>query len=386
MNLKVLFVNHAVELGGAELTLVGLLQDRLEGLQVTLAVPHEGPLAERARALGVRVELAGPGEGTLGYRRGAPSRSLLVAARAALETGPAVARLARLALSHDLVVTNSTKAHLYGALAARLAHVPCAWRLHDVIDEEGFSPVVRTLLLQAARTLPQRIVAVSEAAAAPVRAAGAKNVFVQPNGVDLSAMRAPEGARARIRTELCLPHDAPVVLLLGRLTPLKGAEVLFEALRELPGVYAVVAGEPTFSEVDDYGRVLRRAAEPVGDRVVFAGFRRDVAALLAASDVLAHPSVKPDSLPTAVLEAIAAGVPVVASTAGGAAEIIGGGEGGLLVPPRDARALREALRKVLDDRPFAARLSARGRRRALDFERGFATTRVWRRLLETLPP
>ncbi len=384
MLVRVLFVSHAVELGGAELMLLRLLGQAPQSVRASLAVPHEGPLSVRARALHVPVRIVGPGAGVLGYRRGQPTRSPAAFLRALSELPPAIAAVALEARRHDLVVTNSTKAHLYGALAARVAGVRCAWRLHDIIDHNGFAPAVQQLYRQASRWLPDRVVAVSEAAALPIRSAGAKEVLVAANGVEVPlAARPDEGAS--VRRELGIAPDAKVVLLLGRLTRMKGAEVLFEALESLPQAVALVAGDATYSEEEDYRAALERAAAPLGGRVVFAGFRADLGPLFRAADVLAHPSVKPDALPTVVLEALAAGVPVVASGSGGAPEILRDEEGGLVVPAGDARCLAAALSRVLSDAVLRERLVARGRRRALDFENRSATIRVWRALLETLP-
>jgi len=91
---------------------------------------------------------------------------------------------------------------------------------------------------------------------------------------------------------------------------------------------------------------LRRAAEPLGGRFMFTGPRNDVPALMAAMDVLAVPSLN-EGMGRVLLEAGASGTPVVASRAGGIPDIVDDGETGLLVPPRDAHALAEAIIELI---------------------------------------
>jgi glycosyltransferase involved in cell wall biosynthesis len=110
-----------------------------------------------------------------------------------------------------------------------------------------------------------------------------------------------------------------------------------------------------------YQRELERTAERAGvrDRVVFAGARDDAGSLLAELDVLALPSWT-EGLPLVVLEAMARRRPVVATPVGGTPEIVVDGETGLLVPPRDPRALAAALRRLLDDPQLRERMGEAG--------------------------
>lgn len=378
---RLLVVNHAVELGGAERTLLELLARRPDEVAVTLAVPQEGPLSERARTLGVAVELAGPGKEALGFHRSEIAASPWRLARTAAGLGAGLLRLTRLARKHDRIITNSTKAHLYGSMAARLANRPCVWRLHDVIDEESFSAVVRRLYFSAAKAFPERIVAVSEAAARPLREAGVPSVVARPNGVGIRPVGNSAAVRSSIRTALGIPMDATLCVFVGRLTPQKGLEVLFDALDRLPTMHLAVVGDALFSEAPGYAEKLRALASRFGARVVFTGQREDVPEVLAAADLLVHPAVRPDSLPTVVLEALAAGVPVVATTAGGATEILADQAGGLLVPPGDPNVLAEAIDRIGNEAGLSKRLGARARTRAADYAPDVAYRAVWDELL-----
>ncbi len=176
-----------------------------------------------------------------------------------------------------------------------------------------------------------------------------ERVHYLPNFV--AEARAPPVARASLAT----PEDAPLALALGRLHPNKGFDVLLEAVAKLPRLHLWLAGE------GDERAPLEARARALGieTRVRFLGWRDDVPALLAACDVLALAS-RHEPLGNVVLEAWAAGVPVVATASAGPAALVRDGETGLLVPVEDADALAAALRRVAEDRGLRSALAAAG--------------------------
>jgi glycosyltransferase involved in cell wall biosynthesis len=146
------------------------------------------------------------------------------------------------------------------------------------------------------------------------------------------------------------------VLTLARLDPQKGLPYLLRAAAMLPDVSFIVAGEGA-----DRPSLERDARDlGVSDRVAFVGFRTDTRALLARADVVVLPSLN-EGLPLAVLEAMAAARPVVATAVGGTPEIVHDRETGLLVPPADPEALARAIGELLADPPLAHRLAEAGR-------------------------
>ncbi|MBI2188559.1 MAG: glycosyltransferase [Acidobacteria bacterium] len=193
----------------------------------------------------------------------------------------------------------------------------------------------------------------------------AAKIVVIPNGVDLTRFAAPPEP-VRLRRELGLPGGTPVVVIVSRLTRLKGLEQLLEAAAlvrvQHPEARFLIVGETAPSETA-YLDVLTRlaTAHRVADRVVFAGLRSDVPAVLAAADVSVMPSLN-EALSNVLLESMAAGAPTVATHVGGTPEAIVDGETGLLVPPADVPALAAAIARLLADRSLAARLGEAGRR------------------------
>ena len=251
--------------------------------------------------------------------------------------------LRRAMRGYDLVYANTPRT----AIAAATTTVPFVWHKHSI---------AHSWATRLAARRARRVIAVCRAAAPP----GA-NVRVIPNGVPaMDALPARD-----------LP-PGPKVLLLGRIHPEKGHDVALEAM----GLMArratlVVAGPGAW------------VATP-RDGVRVLGPRDDVAALLRASDVLALPSRAAEACPLAVLEAQAAGIPVVASDVGGVSEIVLEGVTAFLVPPGDPRRLALALDRALQvDRDAWAR---RAREHARRFTLASCADRIAEELRAALAP
>jgi len=198
----------------------------------------------------------------------------------------------------------------------------------------------------------------------------AARVVHLPNFVDA------EPAAPADRAALGTPAGAPLALALGRLHPNKGFDVLLEALARAPGVHLWIAGEGP----EDAALRARATALGIDGRVRFLGWRRDVAALLAASDMLACPS-RHEPLGNVVIEAWAHRRPVVAAASQGPRQLLRDGETGLLVPVEDADALARALSALAADPARAAALAAAGRDA---YEAGFTEAAVVQRYLDFL--
>jgi glycosyltransferase involved in cell wall biosynthesis len=198
-------------------------------------------------------------------------------------------------------------------------------------------PLWRRRLMQA-----DARICVSEAVADQFGGHGA-GTFVVHDGL---ASRIFLAMREKVRT---LPFT---VAVLGRIADWKGQDVLIRALTELPlaeiGARAVIAGDAYPGEPAPDIRALAEALG-VADRVQFLGFTRDPAEVLASVDAVAVPSTRPDPLPNSAIEALAAGLPVVAANHGGLSEIVQDRRTGILVRPNDPAALAKALRELADD-------------------------------------
>jgi glycosyltransferase involved in cell wall biosynthesis len=161
------------------------------------------------------------------------------------------------------------------------------------------------------------------------------------------------------REAFWLPHNAPVVGAVGALVDHKGHRVLIraaaQAVRETPDARFVILEEG--ERKDELVREVRELG--LERHVLLPGFRPDVLSLLKTFDLFVMPSIT-EGLGTSLLDAMACERPIVASRVGGIPEVVVDGVTGLLVPPRDADSLAEALVRLLEDRALAARLAAAG--------------------------
>ena len=220
------------------------------------------------------------------------------------------------------------------------------------------------------------VVMVSDALAQTYLAGGGiarRKIRVVHNGVELERFRRDASSvRSRIGKEFDIPDGKPVVVSVAVLRAGKGVEVLLDAARNVTDAVFLIVGDGAKRE--EWMDAARRGG--IADRMRWAGYRTDVDQILAGCDVFVHPSLD-DAFPTVLLEAMAAGLPVVASSVGGIPEIVDSDVTGILVPPGDSAALAEAVGSLLSDRPRLARMAEAARVRA---DRQFSTAAWTERL------
>ena len=267
----------------------------------------------------------------------------------------------------DVVHTHLLRADLYAGLAARLARARAVVSTVYAIGPYRRSRRRRLdgLLDQLTRLWPTHLVAVSRAVkddcVRRLRWADTR-VSVIHTGIEAERYGPDESARGRIRSDWGIEPATPLIVTVARLGYEKGLATLIEAAvvlaRRHPTAVTVIVGDgPMRAELTD-----KIAAAGLSGRVRLAGFRPDVPDVLRAADVFCLPSHM-EGLPNAVLEACAAGLPVVATGVGGVPELVVDGETGLLVAPGRPEALADAIGRLLDDPPLARRLAEAGRQR-----------------------
>jgi glycosyltransferase involved in cell wall biosynthesis len=274
---------------------------------------------------------------------------------------------------YDIVHTNSSKAGILGRWAAWLAGTPIIIHtVHGWGHHERQHPIVRRfyiLLEQVTQRVTDNLIVVSprntEKGLADGIASPPKYVTVR-SGIELDRFRQPARPREAVRAELGIPLDAPVVGTVTRLSPQKAPLDLVAAASQVaarrPDVHFVVVGDgPLRAEVE-----AQIAAAGLADRLHLTGLRRDVPDLLHSFDVFVLTSLW-EGLPRVLIQAMAAGLAVVATAVDGNAEAVENGVNGLLTPPGDPRALADALLRLLDDPALAARMGAAGRERSAEF-------------------
>jgi glycosyltransferase involved in cell wall biosynthesis len=341
---RILHVIGTLERGGTETQLVelasGLDRARFEATVCCLA--GGGPLAATLAARGVPVEIVTAASGP---RR---LRAFLGFCRLIRRVRP------------DVVHGHLYWGNVAAALGGRLLGVRAVVGSRRNLARPPRPP--RRALRRLANAWTHLVIANAEAVRnAATRAEGLseERLIVIHNGVDGSRFDiAPD---PRLRDSLGVAGAGPLVTVVANLRPSKGHAVFLQAwasvARALPGSRALlVGGGPLRDELES-----RAAALGVGSSVHFLGARHDVPALLALTDVVAHASLR-EGFPNAVLEALAAGRPVVATDAGGTREAVVDRRTGLLVPPGDASALAAGLMRLLSNPDEARALGEAGRR------------------------
>ncbi len=358
--IRILRAITRLNIGGPAIHAILLSRDLNDGeefqtvLVTGATAPHEGDMADLAAANDVNPVLL-PALG----REISPLDDLLALAR--------MVRLVR-QVRPDVVHTHMAKAGTVGRLAARICRVPLVVHTyHGHVFHSYFGPLKTRVFLTIERALgaaSDRIVVVGDRQRDEIAAYGvaARDKLVPIRlGLELGPFLDAARHRGQLRAELGLGLDVPLVGIVARLVPVKAHEVFLEAVRTiggaLPELRALVIGDgQRRAELERLVADLR-----LSERVMFLGWRRDLPRVYADLDVVALAS-RNEGSPVALIEALAAARPVVATAVGGVPEVVVDGETGLTVPPSDAAALAEAMLTLLRDRPLADRLARAGRR------------------------
>jgi glycosyltransferase involved in cell wall biosynthesis len=266
----------------------------------------------------------------------------------------------------SLVQTN-TSTVLSGAVAAAICGVPHVWHVHEIFRKwEG---KVLTRMLGA---LSARVVVPSEATANNLRGSYprlSRKLVVITNGVDPAPFRSvSESDVEHVRREWSIMPGEQVVGMVGRIGMWKGEEQFVEMARlisqQRSGVKFVIVGG-TFDNQERHMDDLRAIIVSKGlrERVLLAGLREDVPAVVNCFDVLAHLPVRPEPFGLVAVEAMSAGKPVVAAAMGGLAEIVRDGETGFLVGPGQVEHAAERVLALLDDTSLREHMGQAGSHR-----------------------
>ena len=335
----------ATQRGGAEVTLLDALRHGGDGVRWLVVFLEDGAMVAEAERLGARAVVVPAGRVRELRRLARTTRRLAAVARA---------------WRPDVLVSWMPKAHLYAAPVARALGVPSLWFQHGLPSATDPIDRLAALLPADAVLAPSRTVADAQSGIRPRR-----RVHVAYPGVDLEGAALP--APSELLERAGVPAGAPVVGLVGRLQRWKGAHVLLEAVPRLTEAHVVIVGGDHPLEPGYRARLETLAARlGVAGRVHLVGYQPDARRWMRAFDVVVHASdTEPFGL--VVLEAMAAGRPLVAGAAGGPSEIVRDGVDGLLVGFGDAAGLAEKVDRLLGDPVLAERMGRAAAARAREF-------------------
>jgi L-malate glycosyltransferase len=378
--MRVLYVSHTAHVSGGERSLIELLEV-LDGHVQAVAATPAGELAATLRTIGVPVRTIPGTDGSLRPHPLHTPKTIADLARAAWS----VRRIARRERV-DLVHANSIRAGIAAAAAERIGAPPAIVHVRDVLPDGALTRLTRVAVARGASAI------IGNSAHTLERFAGPRTdavLAVAHSPVNLDRLRAAAKLdRRRARAALGIPAEAaPVLGVVAQLTPWKAQDDAVRIVARLrdayPGVRLLLAGSPKFvsssTRHDNHAFVerLRALVDDLGlrDRVVLLGERADVPELLRALDMLLVPSWE-EPFGRTVVEALAVGLPVAATSVGGPSEVLTDGVEGLLLPPRRPDAWAAALAPLLGDFDRLAEMARRGPARASAFDRGAHAARV----------
>jgi glycosyltransferase involved in cell wall biosynthesis len=341
---RVVYLTHTLGVGGAEELILNMVtrlpRDRYEPIVCCFENPP-GPIGPEIAGHGIRVIPLGV---VPGWRRPRAWWSIVRQLRQ---------------LRPQIVHTFMLPASLYGRSAAVAAGVPIIIGTEVNIYERK----------QRHHILIERLLT-ARSACVVASAESVKSAYVRQLGIDADAVRVVYNAvnwerldatksPGAVREELGIPSDRLVVGVVATLQDKKGHRVLLDAVARTPGLDAIwlmlVGDGPMRSSLEQYAATLE-----IADRVTFCGTRRDLGNVLPAMDVFALPSLW-EGLPLALILAMGASRPVVATRLAGIPEVVTDDDTGLLVEPGDAAALGAALARVCNDGALRIRMGARAR-------------------------
>lgn len=386
--MRVVYLSASGELGGAEISLLDILTSirRAEpDWYLQLIVAQEGPLASKARAAGIpavvvpfptalaRLGDAGVGGSDSNHLRRLALLYKLLTASAAVGAYIERLRPALVEAAPDLLHTNGFKMHMLG-IWARPRPVPVVWHLHDYVSTR---PVMARLLRRYASRCAAAVVnSGSVAEDAQSACAGRLKTYTVYNGIDLDRF-SPTGPALDLDSLAGLPPAEPGTIKVGLLATFgrwKGHKIFLEALSMLPASLPVrgyvVGGALYQTDGSQYSRdELRRKATQLGisGKVGFTGFVDQSDAAIRALDIVVHASTRPEPFGLVIAEAMACGRALVASQAGGAAEIISAGVSALGHTPGDAASLAQCIERLAVDSSLRAEMGRAGRERAKQY-------------------
>ncbi|MCM6772174.1 glycosyltransferase [Nocardia sp. CDC159] len=360
MTRKAVFLTHTAAPSGAELATLRLVSALRTRLDPVLVYTADGPMVARTRARGIETRvLRNDFDSRAMTIAKADPRRLLTGALALLRVGWTLGAMVR-ELKGEVVIAQSTKALLMGAVAARRARVPLIWQVHDRIAADYFgrrlAPLIRTL----GWLLAHGYLANSHTTLATLHTWRRPAAVAYP-GLEPRPALPPRPAQR--------PPADTVVAVVGRLAPWKGQDLFLRAVaatKTVPRQILLIGG--TFFDEQPYRAELERLAAELALPVTCTGHVDDPEHRLREVDILVHCSVLPEPFGQVVVEGMRAGCAVVATAPGGPAEIVEPGHSGLLVPAGDRAALTAALDTLIQSPELRTELADAAQLRAHHFD------------------
>ncbi|MGY6522141.1 MAG: glycosyltransferase family 4 protein [Mongoliitalea sp.] len=358
----IVFLHSSSELYGASKILIFVLEIvRKMGFSTVVVLPGDGPLREEMESLGMDVRIMNLG---ILRRKYFSPLGIINRGKRLLK---AYQFLKELHQQEEIVlIYSNTLAVIIGAIFARKNKIKHVWHIHEILPGPEF--LIKFLARQLDQSTPHPLV-VSKAVAQHwmphLKVAQPKVIH---NGMDYQEFI---NADRQLRAQFGVQDHQRIITMVGRINPGKGQLFFLQMAQSLVKTYPHtifwMVGDP-YPGYEPIQEELHAfiAHHGLSNHVVDLGFRRDIPAILKASDIFVLPSILPDSFPTVILEAMAAGLPVIASDSGGAREMVVHNQTGYIFPIGDEKKGVLYLSKLLDNPDQAVQIGLAGQKRVLD--------------------
>jgi len=364
---KILYLQSTSEVGGTDVTLLRTLRalDK-KHFEPHIVLSKSGPFVESYEKAGCKVHFI-PEMRKLKSRKGL---SYLI--QFVLGYFPAVFKISKLIQREKIRLLHTNTIHnWYGFLAAKFARVPHVWHIREIVVQNRFIGSLERMLVE---NFSDRFIVMDNAIAQPFAGKNrgfSKNAVKLYDGIDLHKFH-PDTSGERIRKELGIPLDAPLLGTVCRLDPWKGLELFIETARlvhsEIPEAYFLICGGEIEGHEGYEERLYQKAfIRGLGSRMIFTGWRYfgdAIPEIYAALTISVQCPLHPEPYGLANIEAMASSVPVVTFNEGGPAEICENEKTALLVSEHSPQALSQAILALLRNPGHAKALGEAGRKRA----------------------
>ena len=355
--ISILYVNHVSNIGGAETSLIDIIDNISSKYGIIVACPDSGDLVAKLRqrdAEHVRIQ------GGVIIRTFNPLSLIAFAYYFVINT----VKLSHIIKSRKvrIIHANSFTACLFCSIPARIHSIPLVWHMRDLVKMRLFNKI----FVSYAGSMANEVVATTTVMKNNLIFLGVKpeKISIINNGIDLTKYNTSTTSREIIRKEFGISLHAPLIGIVGQLTAWKGHRDFIGAasivVERYPSAKFLIVGKTIIGD-SDYRLELEDLVAKFGLKrhIIFTGFRTDMSNVMAALDILVNASWK-EPFGRTIVESMAAGKPVIATNAGGVPEIIENEVDGILVPPRNPQRLADGVLKILNDPELGRKIGDAG--------------------------
>jgi glycosyltransferase involved in cell wall biosynthesis len=361
--IKILFFDHAMFMSGAEYSLLDILKGlKDKRLDISLLAVQNGQLFNAADGLGIKTHSIFISDNLLRVgKRDIQYNLFKIVFRlgSIFKTIYRIHRLLRLE-KIEIIYTNTIKSHILGGLAGRMAGTGVIWHMRDIPVQKR----PRHIMGLAAFLLPHKIIAISKAVAAQFNY---QKTTVIHNAIDVLEIqnKAERALPVEIANLIRIGEGRPRIGIVGQIARWKGQNVFLQAagsiIEKMPSGLFFIVGDDIFDK-SGFKHELQNFVDNnnLGKNVIFTGNVENIYPVMKSFDILAHCSVEPEPFGRVLIESMALGVPVIATSGGGVDEIIRHGENGLIVHTNNPEELALAMEKIYNDTILYGKISKNG--------------------------